>query len=62
MLSQNDSENLNKAVQCANLLAQDLKAIVSADNPLLGEIALGLLSEAAAIEQKLQRLLVITKP
>lgn len=61
MLNQKDAEILNKAAQCANLLGQDLKEMVSATNPLLGDIALDLLKEAVAIEQRLQRLMVVTK-
>lgn len=62
MLNAKDSESLSKAAQCSNLLVRDIRELVSADNPLLGEIAMELLNNAVAIEQKLQRLLVVTKP
>ncbi len=61
MLSKSDEENLVKAAQCANLLSQDLKELTKTSNPLLGEIVLSLLAEAVAIEQKLQRLVTVTK-
>lgn len=61
MLNAQDLENLTKAAQCANLLTKNIRAVVSADNPLLAEIALGLQEEAVAIEHRLQRLMAITQ-
>jgi hypothetical protein len=61
MLDQKDSESLTKAVQGTNLLVQDLKQLVAANNPILGEIARGLLKEAVTIEHTLQRVITVTK-
>jgi len=61
-LNVKDQENLVKACQTGDLLVQDLRALVSADNPLLSDIAEGLQQQAIKLEQHLQRLEVITRP
>ena len=51
-----DQESAIKARQTANLLVQDLRTLVSSDNPLLSDVALDLLESAAQLEQRLRRL------
>lgn len=60
MLNDNDSENLAKSSQTANLLVQDLRDLVKAANPLLAEIAIEILEQASQIEQRLNRIKSIT--
>jgi hypothetical protein len=55
-----DQENAVKASQTANLLAQDIHAIVKSENPLLAELAMEMLPQAVALEQKLKRIASIT--
>lgn len=62
MLNANDKENLVKSSQTANLLVQDLRDLVKADNPLLAEIAIEILQQAVQIEQRLNRIDSITNP
>lgn len=62
MLNANDKENLVKSSQTANLLAQDLRDLVKAANPLLAEIAIEILQQAVQIEQRLNRIDSITSP
>lgn len=61
MLNASDQESLIKSSQCANLLAQDLRELVKSDNPLLAEIAIEILQQAVLLEQKLSRLVTVTK-
>ncbi len=60
MLNAKDQENVVKASQTANLLAQDIHAIAKADNPLLAELGIEMLQQAVALEQKLKRIASIT--
>lgn len=60
MLNTNDSENLAKSSQTANLLVQDLRDLVKSTNPLLAEIAIEILQQASQIEQRLNRIKSIT--
>lgn len=60
MLNANDSENLAKSSQTANLLVQDLRDLVKSTNPLLAEIAIEILQQASQIEQRLNRIKSIT--
>ena len=62
MLSVNDSESLVKSNQTAKLLVQDLRDMVKSANPLLAEIAVEILQQAAQIEQRLNRIDSITNP
>lgn len=62
MLSVNDSESLVKSNQTAKLLVQDLRDMVKSANPLLAEIAVEILQQAAQIEQRLNRIESITRP
>jgi len=60
MLNAKDQESLIKSKQCANLLVQDLRELVSADNLLLGEVAIEILQQSILLEQKLNRLVTAT--
>ncbi len=62
MLNANDKENLDKSSQTANLLVKDLRDLVKAANPLLGEIAIEILQQAVQIEQRLKRIDSSTSP
>jgi hypothetical protein len=61
MLNSNDQESLVKSSQTANLFVQDLQELVKSDNPLLAEFALEVLQQAVLLEQKMKRLVSITK-
>ncbi|OHX36510.1 hypothetical protein BJL95_13020 [Methylomonas sp. LWB] len=61
MFSASDRRNVEKASQTANLLVQDLQGLVKSDNPLLADIALEILQQAAQIEQRLNRIEAITR-
>lgn len=56
MLNAKDKESVAKSAQTANLLAQDLRALASADDPLLADVALDLLRQAVQIEDRLKRI------
>ena len=60
MFSDNDKRNVEMTSQAANLLVQNIQGLVKSTNPLLAEIALEMLQEAVQIEQRLQRINVIT--
>ena len=60
-LGKRDAEKLVKAAQCADLLVADLRDLNIAENPLLAEMGMELLQQAAVIKQRLDRLAVITK-
>ena len=60
MLAPRDHENLVKARQAANLLVQDLRELVKADNPLLSEFGLDILQQVVVVEQRLSRIESIT--
>ena len=51
-----DQENVVKACQTANLLVQDLRAMLHSDNPLLADIAMEILEQAVKVENRLKRL------
>ena len=51
-----DQENIVKACQTANLLVQDLRALLHSGNPLLADIALEILEQAVKVESRLKRL------
>jgi hypothetical protein len=61
MLNIQDQENLVKSSQTANLLVQALQALSRSDNPLLSEIALEVLQQAALLEKRLSRIEMITR-
>ena len=51
-----DQENVVKACQTANLLVQDLRAMLHSDNLLLSDIAMEILEQAVKVENRLKRL------
>lgn len=59
LISEKDRETLTKAGHDAGFLVEDLRALVSADNPLLAELGADLLSDAVKLRQRLERLAVI---
>jgi hypothetical protein len=61
MFSDNDKRNVEMTSQAANLLVQNIQGLVKSNNPLLAEIALEILQQAVQIEQRLQRVNVITR-
>ena len=61
MLNSQDQENLVKSSQTAELLLQDLQALVKASNPLLSDTALEILEQAVRIEQRLSRIVSIAQ-
>lgn len=60
VLNAKDRENVVKSSQSANLLVQDLRALVTSDNPLLADTALAILRQAVDVEQHLKRIESIT--
>jgi hypothetical protein len=60
MLTSKDRENLEKAAQTAALLVGDLQVSYGGDSVLLAELVHGLLENAVALKDKLDRLVVIT--
>jgi hypothetical protein len=62
MINSNDAEKLVKSSQSANLLVQDLREMVSATDPLLGELAIEILEQAVEIEKRLKRIKAIASP
>ncbi len=61
MFSDNDKRNVEMTSQAASLLVQNIQGLVKSNNPLLAEIALEILQQAVLIEQRLQRVNVITR-
>lgn len=61
MYTQKDAELINKAADASDLLSSDLQAMVSADDPLLGEMAAGLLNDARVLNNKLERIRYLVK-
>lgn len=61
MLNTKDQENLAKATHDVNFLVQDLSSLVESTNPLLADIAIEILQQAAQIEKRLLRIESITK-
>ena len=55
-----DIEDLEKVAQTAALLVSDLQALHGTSNPLLSELAYGLLESAVATKSKVDRLIVAT--
>lgn len=53
-----DLENVTKALHAAQFLASDLRALTASESPLLSEVALRELTDAAAMEGRLQRVVL----
>jgi len=62
MLNIYDQENVVKSSRTANLLVQELRALVKSAKPLLADIVLEILQQAVQIEQRLNRIMSITRP
>lgn len=62
MLNAQDQEKVTKSVQAANLLVQDLRELVKADDPLLAHVAMEILQQTVLIEDKLKRIESATRP
>mgnify|MGYP000403812694 CR=1 FL=1 len=60
LISEKDRETLIKAGHDAGFLVEDLRSLVSADNPLLAELGSDLLSVAVNLRQRLERLAVVS--
>lgn len=61
MLNIVDQENLAKSNQSTKLLLQNLQALTGSANLLLGDVALELMKQAAQIEWRLDRILLMIK-
>jgi hypothetical protein len=61
-VSTRDAEAITKAHQGASLLADDLKQLSQSENPLLAELAVQLIRDALDLEQRLNRLSIISNP
>ena len=61
MFSDNDKRNVEMTSQAASLLVQNIQGLVKSNNPLLAEIGLEILQQAVQIEQRLERVNVITR-
>jgi len=56
MSNTQDNESIVKASQTANLLVQDIRALLHSDNLLLSDIAMEILEQAVKVENRLKRL------
>lgn len=61
MLSPQDKERLETAQRSVDMAQQSLSALYQAEDQLLAEHALDMLESMAKMNQKLKRLLVVTK-
>ena len=61
MFNDKDKRNVEMTSPAANLLVQNMQGLVKSTNPLLAEIGLEILQQALQIEQRLQRVNVITR-
>jgi hypothetical protein len=61
MLSPHDKEKLEAAQQAVDLAHQTLSALYQAEDQLLAEHGFDMLESLAKINQKLKRLLTVTK-
>jgi trans-aconitate methyltransferase len=57
-----DLENATKALHAAQFLVSDLRALVSSADLLLSDVALRELADAAALEGRLQRVVLALTP
>lgn len=60
MLNTTDRENLLKASHSADFLVQELMSLAKAQDPLLADISIEILSQAVAIKDRLNRLVTLT--
>jgi hypothetical protein len=61
MLSASDQEKISQSHQTAQLLINNLQALLEGSDALLADIILDLIPQAALIEQRLARLVSIAK-
>jgi hypothetical protein len=61
MLATIDHENLAKSSHNTKLLLQNLQSLTGSANLLLGDVALELMKQAAQIEWRLDRILLMIK-
>ncbi len=61
MLATIDHESLAKSSQNTKLLLQNLQSLTGSANLLLGDVALELMKQAAQIEWRLDRILLMIK-
>ena len=61
MLSVPDRGKLMQSSEAAGVLVKNLRVLVSADNPLLGEFAMEVLQEVVKLDQKIKRIETITR-
>jgi hypothetical protein len=61
MLNVPDRGKLLQSSEAAGVLVKNLRVLVSADNPLLGEFAIEILQEAVKIDQKIKRIETIAE-
>lgn len=61
MITENDSNKLAGAAAGAQYFVRDLRELVACDEPLLSDLALEILQSAVLIEQRLNRLVSVTK-
>ncbi len=54
--TQIDKENIGKAADTAHFLLDELKVLITSENPYLSDIGIELLEVAVKIEQKLKRI------
>lgn len=57
-----DLEHATKALHAAQFLISDLRSLVSSENLLLSDIAIRLLTDAAAMADRLDRVVVALTP
>jgi len=60
LLNTTDRENLLKASHSAEFLVQELTSLTKAQDPLLADISIEVLSQAVAIKDRLNRLVTLT--
>lgn len=56
MYTEKDKERINQSADCADALSTALQDMISANDLLLGEMAVGLLNDARVLNNKLERI------
>lgn len=59
-MNDRDKENLVNVVYASNLLMQNLTSLLNSSNPFLSDITSDILEDVTKIDQRLQRLLLIS--
>jgi hypothetical protein len=55
MLTEQEKQNMDKAVLSATQLVEDLKVLTKTDNDLLFELSMDMIAVASELEKKLKR-------